>query len=328
MDKKFLKDRAYPWVRDVALFLENITVHDSSGHRKLPVSSSPEINNNDITAWFDQNTNYDLALMKFTFQAAAELATELGLKSEAARWKKTGSEFTGFAVTANNELMFSPSMEYNQSHRHFSHAMAIHPLGIIKWEDGKQSQDIIKNTISLLDKMGPDYWCGYSYSWLANMKARAKDGAGAAKDLEIFIKAFCSINSFHLNGDQTKSGYSKFVYRPFTLEGNFAFAAGLQEMLLQSYAGFIEVMPAVPDEWKDIEFNNLRAEGAFLLSVKQMAGEIEEVKIVSEKGGHTKLKLPFNTPVVASKKGIEIKRSGDFIELTCKPGGMIVLKKG
>jgi hypothetical protein len=160
------------------------------------------------------------------------------------------------------------------------------------------------------------------------MKARAKDGAGAAKDLEIFIKAFCSINSFHLNGDQTKSGYSKFVYRPFTLEGNFAFAAGLQEMLLQSYAGFIEVMPAVPDEWKDIEFNNLRAEGAFLLSVKQMAGEIKEIKIVSEKGGRTKLKLPFNTPVVASKKGIEIKRSADFIELTCKPGGVIVLKKG
>ncbi len=328
MDRSFLKNRAYPWVRDVALFLEKITVRDENGYRKLPISSTPEINNNSLNAWFDQNTNYDLALMKFVFYAAAELARELGLKNETAKWKKTGAEFRDFAITKNNELMFAPNMEYNQSHRHFSHAMAIHPLGLIKWEDGKQSQEVIKNTISLLDKIGPDYWCGYSYSWLANMKARAKDGEGAAKDLQIFIRAFCSINSFHLNGDQTKSGYSKFVYRPFTLEGNFAFASGLQEMLLQSYAGFIEVMPAIPKEWNDVEFKNLRAEGAFLVSVKKTSGAIDQVKIVAEKGGNTKLKLPFTTWTIASGKGIEIKKAGDFIELTCKPGGVIILKKG
>ncbi|ULT23414.1 hypothetical protein KUH03_30110 [Sphingobacterium sp. E70] len=133
--------------------------------------------------------------------------------------------------------------------------------------------------------MGPDYWCGYSYSWLGNLKARAKDGAGAAKALKIFAEAFCSINSFHLNGDQTKSGLSKFTYRPFTLEGNFAFAAGIQEMLLQSYAGFIEIMPAVPAAWKNIAFDQLRAEGAFLVSAKRVDGLVSEVKIYAEKGG-------------------------------------------
>ncbi|MDB5248603.1 MAG: hypothetical protein JWQ40_2997 [Segetibacter sp.] len=327
MDKTFLKTRAYPWIKDVALFLENITVRDENGFRQLPISSSPEINNNSINAWFDQNTNYDLALMKFTFKAATEIALELGLKNEAERWKKTGSEFNEFAVTKNQELMFAPTMEYNQSHRHFSHALAIHPLGLIRWEDGNRSHEIIKNTIGLLDKIGPDAWCGYSYTWLANMKARAKDGEGAAKDLEIFIKAFCSINSFHLNGDQTKSGYSKFVYRPFTLEGNFAFASGLQEMLLQSYAGFIEIMPAIPAMWNDVEFNSLRAEGAFLVSGKKKSGAIDEVKIVAEKGGNTVLKLPFSNFSVASKKGVEIKKAGDFLKLICKPGGVLILKK-
>src|ERR1700709_2383683 len=115
------------------------------------------------------------------------------------------------------------------------------------------------------------------------MKARAKDGTGAANALSIFAKAFCSINSFHLNGDQTKSGLSKFTYRPFTLEGNFAFASGLQEMLLQSYAGFIEVFPAVPDSWKNISFSTLRAEGAFLVSAKKANGQVTEVKIFAEK---------------------------------------------
>lgn len=225
MDRNFLQHRAYPWVKDAATFIENITVLDNTGHRKLLISSSPEINDNDISAWFHQNTNYDLSLMKFIFKAAAEMAAELGLKAEASHWKQIASQYNDFALTAANELMFAPGMPYNQSHRHFSNMMSIHPLGLIKWEDGPRAQSIIKNSIHLLDSVGPAYWCGYSYSWLANMKARAKDGEGAAKDLNIFAKAFCSANSFHLNGDQTKSGYSRYQYRPFTLEGNFAFPA-------------------------------------------------------------------------------------------------------
>lgn len=329
MDRDFLLKRAYPWIKNTAKFIENLTVLDNKGHRKLPISSSPEINDNDITAWFPQNTNYDLALMKFTFKAAAELAGEQGLKEDETHWKKIYSEFDDFALTANSELMFAPSMPYNQSHRHFSNMMAIHPLGLIKWEDGAKSQAIIKNSIHLLDSIGPAYWCGYSYAWLANMKARAKDGVGAAKDLGIFAKAFCSVNSFHLNGDQTKSGYSKFQYRPFTLEGNFAFAAGLQEMLLQSYAGFIEIMPAVPADWKAVSFENLRAEGAFLVSIKNEGNQVGEVKIVSEEGGNTKLKLPFKTWYAAIKKGVTVKQTEDgFVSLTCKPGGVLVLKNG
>lgn len=327
MDKEFLKNRAYPWVRDVSVFLESISALDEKGHRKLPISSSPEINDNNINAWFFQNTNYDLSLMKFNFRIASELAMELGLQEEARHWQTIGSQFDDYALSDNDELMFAPTMAYNQSHRHFSNAMAIHPLGLIKYEDGIRSQSIIKNTIHLLDSMGPDAWCGYSYSWLANLKARAKDGEGAARALEIFAKAFCLPNSFHVNGDQTKSGYSKFTYRPFTLEGNFAFAAGLQEMLLQSYAGFIEIMPAIPSTWRDISFRQLRAEGAFLVDAKKVNGRMEEVKIVAERGGKTKLKLPFIQWRVESSKDVAMQNAENgYVILTCKQGGYVVLK--
>ncbi len=327
MDAVFLKNSAYPWVKDVSVFLENITSLDENGHRKLPISSSPEINDNNIKAWFFQNTNYDLALMKFNFQIASELAMELGLQEEARHWEKIGLQFDDFALSDKNELMFAPTMAYNQSHRHFSNAMAIHPLGLIKYEDGTRSQSIIKNTIHLLDSIGPDWWCGYSYSWLANLKARAKDGAGAAKALRTFAMAFCLSNSFHVNGDQTKSGYSKFTYRPFTLEGNFAFAAGMQEMLLQSYAGFIEIMPAVPSAWKDIAFRQLRAEGAFLVDAKKVNGQMDEIKIVSEKGGTTRLKMPFTKWRIQSKENVTLQDTDDgFVMLSCHPGGVIVLK--
>jgi alpha-L-fucosidase 2 len=328
MDKYFLKERAYPWIKATATFLEDLTIKDQKGLRKLPISSSPEINDNSINAWFPDNTNYDLALMKFTFKAAAELAAELQLPGEEAHWCKIAAELGDFALSPNDELMFAPTLAYTQSHRHLSNMMAIFPLGLIQWEQGNKARSIIQHSIRLYDSVGPAGWCGYSYAWLASIKARAKDGAGAATDLNIFAKAFCSINSFHLNGDQTRSGYSSFRYRPFTLEGNFAFAEGLQEMLLQSYAGFIEIMPAIPAAWKDVSFTDLRAEGAFLLSAQKTNGAITEIKIVSEKGGKTRLKLPFTTWHTAMANGVTFNgRSGDdFIELTCQPGGILVLK--
>jgi len=268
--------------------------------------------------------------MKSTFKMAAELAGELGLNNEAAHWKKILLEFGDFAVSPNNELMFSPTMAYNQSHRHFSHMMAIHPLGLIKWEDGGKSQRIIKNSIHLLDSIGPDYWCGYSYAWLANMKARAKDGDGAAKALTIFAKAFCSINSFHLNGDQTKSGYSKYQYRPFTLEGNFAFAAGLQEMLIQSYADFIAIMPAIPATWNNVSFENLRTEGAFLVSATRKNGFTSFIKIKSEMGGKciVQTDIPPGQIKVTSRSLPKITRGNDgktYIEVESTPGEVIYI---
>jgi alpha-L-fucosidase 2 len=70
----------------------------------------------------------------------------------------------------------------------------------------------------------------------------------------------------------------------------------------------------------------LRTEGAFLVSAKKMNGTYE-IKILSEKGGRAKLKLPFKTIAIVSKKDVQVKNIGDgFITLNCKPGGTIVIK--
>ena len=264
--------------------------------------------------------------MKFNFGAAKELATELGLNNEAAHWDSILHQFSDFSLSENHELKFAASLSYGVSHRHFSHLMAIHPLGLIKWDNGDKEREIIRNTISLLDSIGPDYWCGYSYAWESNIKARAKDGEGAAKALQIFANAFCSTNGFHLNGDQTKSGLSKFQYRPFTLEGNFAFAAGLQEMLLQSHAGYIDVMPAVPASWKNISFKQLRAEGAFLVDASKKEGKIATIKIKSEKGGTTSIKLPASqiTKKMVGKITILNEKEG-MLTLRFEPGAELIL---
>jgi len=325
MDKKFLKDKAYPWIKSTAQFLEQISVLDAeTGKRKLVISSSPEINDNDISAWFTKTSNYDLSLMQYNFKVAAELANELNLKEESKHWQEIYAQLPELALSEKKELLVTPDFPYSSSHRHFSHMMAIHPLGLVKWEDSDASKEIIQSSIKLLDNIGPKGWVGYSYSWLGNLKARAKDGEGAAKALNIFAKAFCSSNSFHVNGDQTKSGYTDAHYRPFTLEGNFAFASGLQEMLMQSHAGFLEIFPAIPASWDNVSFQTLRAEGAFLVSAEKEKGKFKSLKIYSEKGGNLKVKANWGKNEYKNTSKLKVKDLGDgFIEIEFKENSAV-----
>lgn len=291
MDRDFLEQRAYPWIHDVAVFLENFSILDENGIRKLPLSSSPEIHNNSREAWFDETTNFDLGLVRFTFSKAAELAGELGKSSEAEHWQQIHDQWPDFSANETG-LKFAPDEEYFESHRHFSHLMAWHPLGLIDWDNGQEDQEIIRNTLKSLEKHGPDWWTGYSYSWAGNLYARAYDGEKAAQSLRDFAECFCLKNSFHVNGDQCKAGKSKFLYRPFTLEGNFAFASGLQEMLIQSHTGIVKVFPAIPVDWKDLSFETLRTEGGFLVSAEMADGKVVLVTIKATVNGTCKLLNP------------------------------------
>ena len=120
--------------------------------------------------------------MHFLVGAGAEMANELGIKTEAAHWNKLKSQLPDFDLDNEGSLTFAKGFPYNASHRHFSHALAIHPLGIIDWSDGEKAQRIIRATLKKMNDYGPDYWTGYTYSWFANMQARAFTGEEAAKN--------------------------------------------------------------------------------------------------------------------------------------------------
>ncbi|WP_181938082.1 glycosyl hydrolase family 95 catalytic domain-containing protein [Arenibacter sp. P308M17] len=326
MDRDFLKEEAYPWIREVAVHIDELSVMGKDGKRKLPLSSSPEIHNNSREAWFDEITNFDLALIKWTYSHAAELAMELGLKEEADKWNSNLNEWPDYAVNEQG-LMFSPGLPYNESHRHFSHLMAIHPLGLIDPSHGEKDTEIINRTIANLDATGSSQWVGYSFSWLGNLKARAFDGEGAAKALKDFATSFVLSNGFHVNGDQSGTGKSNFTYRPFTLEGNFAFAAGLQEMLIQSHTGTVRLFPAIPSDWKNVGFSQLRAEGAFLISAQKQEGKLKWVKIFSEKGGELRLKNPFPNKEISFQERTDYTWKGDILLINTKPGEMALIKE-
>lgn len=325
MDREFLKEKAYPWIKEVAVFFEDISIKDAKGYRKLPISASPETHDNSREAWFGETTNFDLAAIRWTYEKAEELALELENNEDAKRWKNSLTEWPYFAIDGKEGLMLAPGYPYGISHRHFSHLLAFHPLGLVDYSKGDDHKTVIDNTINNLVDKGSDWWTGYSFSWLGNLQARAFDGEGAAETLTQFASSFCLPNSFHVNGDQSGKGYSNFKYRPFTLEGNFAFAAGLQEMLIQSHTGIVRIFPAVPSGWSDISFDQLRTQGAFLVTAEKENGVVTNVEVKSLQGGILKLKNPFETNELQCSHNYRIDDQ-DIIDITTEPGDIVRIK--
>ncbi len=326
-DKNFLKQKAYPWLKGVAIFLDKISVKSEDGTRKLLISSSPEFFDNSSKAWFNETTNFDLALIRWTYEKAAELAKELNFNNEAKKWNKILSEWPELNIDPKTGLTIAPGVPYDESHRHFSHLIGFHPLGIIDYSHGEREKGIINNSLLNLEECGTEWWTGFSFSWAGNLYARAFEGEKAANVLRIFSKCFCLKNSFHVNGDQCKAGYSNFTYRPFTLEGNFAFASAIQEMLIQSHTGIIKIFPAIPEDWHEVEFKNLRADGAFLVSAKREKGSVSFIEIFSEKGGECILDNPFADNKIEIRGG-KIIQQDKILRIITEQGEMVKITTG
>ncbi len=308
MDTSFIKNKAWKYLFDVYTFIVSYLREPSNDPLFSSLGSSPEYHNNSIRAWFSEFTNYDKAL---ALSLKPEIrALDLIVYPKELRFDTDDNIDTLKYSLNETGLTIAPGQNLDESHRHHAHLMAIHPMGLLN-PDVVGEKEIIDKSLRWLEKIGTRQWTGYSFAWAACIYARAKEGENAVKNLKIFSSNFCSINSFHLNGDQKGGQYSDFKYRPFTLEGNFAFAQGIHELLLQSHNGYIEVFPATPDIWKDISFKTLRAEGAFLVSANKENGVVESVTIRAEKGGELRFKMPFQTWIIEQESDNAFKkRSG------------------
>lgn len=281
-DREFLQQRAYPYFKGTAQMILGL-LEERDGLYYLPVSSSSEIHDDTIDSFLTPNSNYDLSLMRYLFGTLAEMASELELK-EGEEWRQALGKLPPLAVNSRGVLMLSPDEELLESHRHFSHLMAIHPLRLLSY-DRPEDRRIIDASIHNLEILGTGYWCGYSFAWMAELYALQRNGNGAAYQLRVFWENTCSQNGFHLNGDYKKRGTSQFHYRPFTLEGNFCAADALQEMLLQSEGNHLRLFPAIPEEWKTgtVSFEDFRAEQGLLVSAEMRDGEIVSLTLKPEK---------------------------------------------
>lgn len=282
--RKFLEERAWVYFRETALCITDLLEKGEDGKLSLPVSSSPEIHDDEAASWVTPNSNYDLALLRYLYQTLAEYARELNREEEARRWRGILEELPDLAVDERRVLMISPDEVLEESHRHLSNAMAICPLRLIRYEEMGE-REIVDATVLDYERLGTGMWVGFSFCWMSHLYGIQGNGEGAWEQLRIFWESFCSVNGFHLNGDYRGRGYSTFHYRPFTLEANMYAADALQEMLLQTEEGKIKLFPAVPEKWKkeELAFERLRAFGGILVSARMQRGKVVSLTLTAER---------------------------------------------
>ena len=332
-DEKYLREVAYPWCREVGQALRGLLRPDANGTLVLPLSSSPESFNNDLRAWLQPNSNYDLMCLRMLFLGNAEMAAELGDTAAAVDWHDTARRLGPYHVTAKNILKLNVTEELTFSHRHFATLMGIYPFNLITIEGNSSDRATVAATIPDIDRLGVVEWCGYSYTWMAALRARINEPEAALWHLKAYLHAFILRNGFHANGDQTKSGFSAFDYRPFTLEGNFLACAAVHEMLLQSWDakpgtggwGTIRVFPAMPWRWHDAAFTDLVAEGGHKVSARRENNSTVWLRVVAGRAGELRIRDNFGgRPSEWSRPGV--KREGNDFVFTVAPGDVIEAK--
>lgn len=317
-DEQFLRERLYPYFKETAECIGGLLLEGEDGYLYLPVSSSPEIHDDEAEAFLLPNSNYDLSLLHYLYQTLERYARQLagkpggiyevpvkqtdgsvpcsslqanitsakkdgsigpgqalGWDAEIEKWSAARRRLPPLAIDGRGVLRLSANESLQESHRHFSHAHAVHPLRLIGY-DTPMHRQVIDAVIADLEQLGSSKWVGFSFCWMAELYAIAHKGNEAARMLHIFWDSFCSPNGFHLNGDYKKKGYSSFDYHPFTLEANLCAADALQEMLLYTEGGVVEPFPAVPGEWLQAgtAFERLRGEGGLLISAAVQNGAL------------------------------------------------------
>ncbi len=297
-DKDFLKTYCYPFMLEFLKFYNGILERNEFGELSLPLTNSPEYEENNPRAW-GKNDTANLSLIRFLCNAIIESEKILGesLQTKYSEMAESilkelveyPADFEGLLIMENRPL--------DHSHRHFSHLMPIYPLGLL--DSKSQDKDelfLIKSSLQKIEKIGDYEWTGWSFPWMSCLYSRAENPIMAnfyAKQYMRYIRE----NTMHVNGDSYQVGFSLFKYDPMTLEAGFCFIAAINEMLLQSHNNRIRIFPATHPAWQSIYVQDLRAEGAVLVSASKVYGHLIWVSLCAEKDIEVSIWNSFSTPI-------------------------------
>jgi len=200
--------------------------------------------------------------------------------------------------------------QMEDQHRHFSHLYGLYPGNVISVNKTPQYIDGCK---AVLDQRG-DGAKGFSRGWKMALWARLYDGNRANKIFKGYIQEQCYPQLF------AKCG------KPLQIDGTMGVAAGITEMLIQSHEGTIDLLPALPDEWSEGQFDGVCARGGFELDMKWQNQSITEVEILSTAGKSCRIDAGGKFKVAKDGKRIASKSNQDgSIEFKTMKGGLYKL---
>ena len=281
-DKIFLKDRAYPVMKESALFFNSFLIKDpKTGWLISTPSNSPEQGGLVAGPTMDHQIIRDL--FKNVIAASAILNVDRELRETLQR---------KYAQIAPNQIgRYRQLQEWMQDlddttnkHRHISHLWGMYPGSEINWDE---TPELMKAARQSLLYRG-DAATGWSLGWKINCWARFKDGEHAFKMIRMLLSPATSGAGSYPNLFD--------AHPPFQIDGNFGGAAGIGEMFIQSHTKYIDILPALPLALLNGEVKGICARGGFVLDITWKDGKLLHLAVTSKAG--RPLTLRYNDKMV------------------------------
>ncbi len=323
-DTEYLKE-IYPMLKGACKFVKSYLVEDSNGYLVTSPSNSPENafyyideNGEKRNSGFTYGATMDFQIIYALFTRMMIASDMFGDTEFIKELEEVIAKLPPLRISERYGTICEWIKDYEEvepGHRHISHLFGLFPSDQIKEEDTK-IYEAARKTIERRLVFGGGK-TGWSRAWIINFFARLKDGTNALYHLHQLMKLSTAENLFDM-------------HPPFQIDGNFGTVSGITEMLLQSHEGrvgerIVELLPALPSEWKKGFVKGIKARGNFIFDIEWADNRVTKVRITSNCENTLPLKITKVFDRISTKKEYIMKNGvlkmefaeGEMVEILC-----------
>jgi len=307
-DLKFLKQRAVPWLKEVALFYEDFLTEGADGKLMFIPSLSPENRPTGGNSLITINATMDVAICREVLTNLCDACERLGIEAEGVkRWRAMLAKLPEYEINEDGAMKewLHPAFKDNYHHRHQSHIYPVFPGLEITEESNPAIYEACRVAVEKRLVIGLTSQTGWSMAHMANIYARLGQGDRALECLEILTRSSTGPNLFTYHNDWRQMGLSCGWGKmpPFQIDANFGIAAAVLEMLVFSKPGLIKLLPALPAKWKSGRVTGIRCRGGITVDMEWQPGQFRAT-LTSNIDQRLRLRLPGS----AGYRDVELKK--------------------